>query len=128
MGRTAAKGLTERETQLMEILWQHGPLTSEGVRECLSDQSHESTIRTLLRILANKGYVRILGKHPSVYEPVVSRADAQIQATRSLLAMFFGGSIEALVSRLIDQEEISPEQIAEIRKSLSKRKRKGTNS
>ena len=128
MARRPTKGLTERETQLMEILWSKGPLTADDVRENLPDQPHDSTIRTLLRILTGKGFVRVLGKQPSIYEAAVARADAQIQATRSLLTTFFGGSFEALVMRLIDNEELSPEELADLRKSLSRRKRKGTKS
>jgi hypothetical protein len=54
MARPASKGLTERESQLMEILWENGPLTAESVRGNLPDQPHDSTVRNLLRILTNK--------------------------------------------------------------------------
>jgi predicted transcriptional regulator len=46
-----------------------------------------------------------------------------MKATRSLLARFFGGSVEALVMRLMEDEELTVEQLAELRKSLSRRKR-----
>ncbi|HUE16431.1 MAG TPA: BlaI/MecI/CopY family transcriptional regulator [Planctomycetaceae bacterium] len=128
MARPSSKVLTEREYQLMNILWTRGPSTAETVREALSDRPHDSTVRTLLRILKRKGYVRILGQHPAIYEATVARSDVQIKAARSLLTRFFGGSVEALVMRLVEDEELSMEQLAQLRKSLSRRKRKGEKS
>jgi predicted transcriptional regulator len=128
MARPSSKVLTERETQLMNILWARGPSTAEIVREALSDRPHDSTVRTLLRILKKKGYVRILERQPAIYEAMVARSDVQRKVTRSLLARFFGGSVEALVMRLVEDEELSVEQLAQLRKSLSRRKRKGEKS
>jgi BlaI family penicillinase repressor len=128
MARPTTKVLTDREAQLMSILWTKGPSTAEAVREALSDRPHDSTVRTLLRILKKKGYVRILGQQPAVYEATVAQTDVQMKATRSLLARFFGGSVEALVARLVEDEGLTPEQLARLRKSLSRRKRKGKKS
>jgi BlaI family penicillinase repressor len=128
MPRPSAKVLTEREAQLMNVLWTSGPSTAEAVREALKDRPHDSTVRTLLRILKRKGYVRVLAQQPAVYEAAVARNDAQTKATRSLLARFFGGSVEALVMRLLEDEELTVEQLAQLRKSLSHRKRKGDKS
>ena len=125
MARPSAKVLTDREVELMNVLWTKGPSTAEAVREALKDRPHDSTVRTLLRILKKKGYVRILGQQPAVYEAAVGRSDVQIKATRSLLTGFFGGSVEALVMRLVEDEELTVEQLAQLRKSLSGRKRKG---
>jgi BlaI family penicillinase repressor len=124
MARPSAKVLTDREVQLMNVLWTKGPSTAEAVREALKDRPHDSTVRTLLRILKSKGYVRVLGQQPAVYEAAVGRSDVQIKATRSLLTRFFGGSVEALVMRLVEDEELTVEQLAQLRKSLSRRKRK----
>jgi|HubBroStandDraft_6_1064221.scaffolds.fasta_scaffold413215_2 BlaI family penicillinase repressor len=128
MARPTTRVLTDREAQLMSILWTKGPSTAEVVREALSDRPHDSTVRTLLRILKKKGYVRILGQQPAAYEATVAQTDVQLKATRSLLARFFGGSVEALVMRLVEDEELTPKQLARLRKSLSRRKRKGDKS
>ena len=125
MARPTSMLLTEREFQLMDILWTHGPSTAETVREALPDRPHDSTVRTLLRILKQKGYVRILGQQPATYAAAVERSVVQRKATRSLLAKFFGGSVEALVMRLVEDEALSAEQLDQLRKSLSRRKRKG---
>lgn len=128
MPRPASPLLTERESQLMEVLWSQGPSTADAVRAALADRPHDSTIRTLLGILRRKGYVRIRGRQPAVYEAAVDKARVQTKAARSLLARFFGGSVESLVARLIDDEQLSHGEIEQLRRTLSRRIRRGGKS
>jgi predicted transcriptional regulator len=123
MPRPTSDLLTERESQLMEILWSQGSVTAETVRTCLADESHDSTVRTLLRVLKVKGYVRIRGRQPAMYEAAIPREKVQGRAAHSLLKRFFGGSAEALVMRLVEDEELSPELLERLRKNLGKKKR-----
>jgi BlaI family penicillinase repressor len=128
MARPASDLLTERETQLMEALWAGGPATAEAVRAALADELHDSTVRTLLRVLKQKGYVRVRGRQPATYEAIVPRDKVQGRAAQSLLKRFFGGSAEALVMRLVEDEELSPELLDRQRKNLNRGKRKGGKS
>ncbi len=125
MARPASELLTDREAQLMEILWSKGPCTAETVRKSLPDHPHDSTVRTLLRVLKQKGYLCIRGRQPAVYQAIVPRQDVQRNATGSLLARFFGGSVEALVLHLVEDEHLSSAQLDQLRKSFSRRKSKG---
>ena len=59
MPRPSSEMLTDREAQIMEILWELQQATAEQVRERLPDNPHDSTVRTLLRVLKVKGQVRI---------------------------------------------------------------------
>ena len=120
MARPSSDILTDRESQIMDVLWSAGEATAERVRESLAGQPHDSTVRTLLRILKDKGYVRLVGRQPVIYRPVVSRRKVQRKATRSLLERFFGGSANELVLRLLEDEELTPQQLAAL-----KRERKG---
>ncbi len=128
MPRVASSLLTERESQIMGVLWELGPSTAEAVRERLAGAPHDSTVRTLLRVLKNKGYVRVRGRQPAVFEAAVPRSQAQAKATKSLLARFFGGSVEQLVVRLVEDEQLTAEQLDKLRKSLPRRKRTGGKS
>ena len=128
MARPVAELLTDREAQIMDILWSRGPCTADVVREALPDGPHDSTVRTLLRILKDKGYLHIRGRQPAVYESAVPRSLVQTKAAKSLLARFFGGSVEDLVLRLVEDEELTGEQIDELRKQISRRKRQGDKS
>jgi BlaI family penicillinase repressor len=118
VARPRSETLTRRESQIMDALWNDGPLTAEQVRAALPDDPHDSSVRTLLRILENKGYVahQVRGK-AYVYRPAVPREKAQRRALRGVLAHLFGGSAESLVLRLLEDEQITPDQLDDIRKS-----------
>ena len=126
MARRASDVLTERESQIMGILWELGKATSEQVRERLPGDPHDSSVRTLLRVLHTKGYVRLnRRKRPATYRPLVSQARVQQKAAQSLLHRFFGGSAEALVLRLIEDEQLSQEQLAQLKKTSGHTRRGG---
>jgi len=125
MARYPSDILTEREAQIMEVLWSQGVATAEAVRQALPDEPHDSTVRTLLRILKTKGYVKITGRQPARYQPRVSRQQAQSRATRGLLARLFGGAAEALVLRLLEDEALSLQEIDQLRQKLKSRARPG---
>ena len=115
----------------MDAVWRLGEATAEQVRESVSGSSHDSTIRTLLRILEAKGYVthEARGK-VFIYRAAVERQKAQRQVLQGVLKRFFAGSAEDLVLRLIEDERITPEQIDNLRRSAKpasspRRPRKG---
>ena len=117
MARGQSETLTEREAEIMDVIWRLGTATAEQVREGLKNPPHDSTIRTLLRVLESKGHVR----HESagkayLYSATADRQQAQGHALGTLLAKFFGGSAEDLVLRLIEDERITPEQLDELRR------------
>jgi BlaI family transcriptional regulator, penicillinase repressor len=115
VSRPSSDTLTEREAQLMEILWLHEQATAEQIRELLPDRPHDSTVRTLLRILETKGYLtRDASARPLLYKAVVSRPKAQRTALRRLLGRLFGGSPEALAMRLLEDRYLTPAQFEEI--------------
>ena len=112
----------------MEILWSDGEGSAESVRQALPHEPHDSTVRTLLRILKDKGYVRVSGRQPALYRPLVSRQQSQRKAALSLVARFFGGSASALVLRLLEDEELTAEQLNQLKKRVATRRRKGGKS
>ena len=128
MPRTPSETLTDREAQIMEILWGKGRATAEEVRELLPDDPHDSTVRTLLRVLKGKGYVRVMGRQPAVYVPVVAQKEAQKKAAGRLIERFFGGSVDQLVLHLFDDERLTPRQLAALTKKFASKRRKGDRS
>src|SRR5579859_3846451 len=116
----------------MDVLWRLGTALADEVRTALPGEPHDSTVRTLLRILESKGYVvhDVRGKS-YIYRPAVERADAQRSALRNFPGRLFGGSAEDLVLRLIEDEELTPAQLEQIRKSVQphrSQRRKGGSS
>jgi predicted transcriptional regulator len=126
--RPASEMLTDREAQIMEILWELKEATAEQVRERLADDSHDSTVRTLLRVLKTKRYVRIRGRQPAVYIPIVAKKDAQHTAARRLIDRFFGGSANELVLRLLEDERLSLGEIDKLKKKYLSQPSKGEAS
>jgi BlaI family penicillinase repressor len=131
VGRTGSDSLTERESQIMDVVWRLGEATAEQVRESLPGAPHDSTVRTLMRVMESKGYLahRAEGK-AYVYRAVVGQRKAQRHALRDVLTRFFAGSAESLVLRLIEEEYLSSAQLEELKQSTKpavrpKRKRGG---
>ena len=117
MARGRSETLTAREAQIMDVVWRLGEATVEQVREALDDRPHDSTIRTLLRILESKGFLAHEARGRAyLYRAAVERKRAQGNALRAMLAQFFRGSAEDLVLRLIEDERITPEQLDELRR------------
>ena len=131
MPRNVSEGLTGREAEVMGAVWRLGEATAEQVRAALVDSPHDSTVRTLLRILEAKGYLahEVRGK-AYVYRAAVARRDAQRDAVRGLIERLFGGSAEALVLRLIEDEALDAGQLDALRRppAAPKRRRKGESS
>ena len=120
MGRTPSENLTGREAQVMESVWRLGEASAEQIRGALPEPLHDSTVRTLLRVLETKGYIRHEARGKAyVYSAVIARQKAQRNALRSVLAQLFGGSAEDLVMRLIEDERITPGQLDELRRAVA---------
>ena len=112
MGRTLTETprpwhshLSRRERQIMDILFRLGRAAATVVREELPGTPSLSTVRTQLRILEKKGYVR----HEEeglryVYHPVTTRRAARRSALRHLVGTFFDGSAEQAVAALLGGE------------------------
>ncbi len=118
MARPPSETLTGREAQIMDVFWRVDEATAEQVRAALADPLHDSTVRTLLRVLVTKGYLAQKARGKAfVYRAAIGRAGVQRHVLGSVLARFFGGSAEDLVLRLIEDERLTPEQLDEIRQS-----------
>jgi BlaI family transcriptional regulator, penicillinase repressor len=127
MTRRTSESMTEREAQIMDVVWRLGEATAEQVREALPGSPHDSTVRTLMRVLETKGYLthEVRGK-AYVYRAAVARQKAQRVALRSVLTRFFAGSAEDLVLRLLEDEHLTQEQLDELRQAApAKGRRRG---
>ncbi len=125
MPRTKSETLTGREAEIMGILWQLGPSSAEAIRALMSGDPHDSSVRTFLRVLEEKGHVtHTMRGRTYIFRPRARQATAQRKALRVLLAGLFGGSAENLVLRLLEDEEISPGELRELAESLEKRGRR----
>lgn len=126
--RRPDKLLTEVELELMTILWQLGGGTVSEVIEQLpaARPLAYTSVSTILRILEQKGVLAAekVGRGHR-YVPVVARDEYQTFALRDVVGRVFGGQPLDLVRRLVDAENLKPEELAELRALLNRRDRNG---
>ena len=121
MPRNKAESLTDREAQIMGVLWQAGSATADEIRNRLPGDPHDSTVRTLLRVMEQKGLITHgVEKRAYVYRPRVAQHKAQRKAVRGLLQQLFGGSVKNLVSQLLDDDQITPEELQRLAREARK--------
>ena len=115
MTRPSAAHLTDREAEIMDRLWDLGTATAEQIREQLAGDPHDSSVRTMLRILEEKGFVSHERQGRSfVFEPLVGREKVQRKTLGHVIRRFFSGSPSKLVLRLLEDEELSPADLREL--------------
>ena len=110
---------TERELDIMAVLWQHGPSTVAEVRSRLDDDVSHNTVATMLTILENKGYVDHVEEGRAFrYRPIVDREAAGTSAFSRLVDTVFGGSAEALLTHFVRDRRLSKAELERIRRVL----------
>jgi BlaI family penicillinase repressor len=124
----ALAGLSRRERQIMEILYQRGKASASEVKESMGDAPGYSAVRAMLRVLEEKGHV----KHQAeglkyVYLPIITRDKAKRTAMKHLLDTFFGDSPEQVVAALLDvsSKRLTREELDRMAEMIEKAKREG---
>lgn len=112
---------------IMQVLWERGSATAREITDAINQKEPcaHSTVQTLLRGLEEKGAVRHEAQERTfVFYPTVQEHDFKRSATRDVLERVFGGSASGLVAHLLKEENVSREEIEEIRKLINKRMKK----
>jgi BlaI family penicillinase repressor len=119
--------LTDAEWQVMNCLWERHPATARGIAGRLPAEVQwaYTTIRTLLARLVDKGAVREYkeGK-TSLYEPLLSRANAQRNALKTLVKQAFDGAYGPLMHFLINDQNLTAKQRQALAKALQQHPQK----
>jgi len=121
-------GLSRRERQIMEILYQRGKASASEVLNAMEDAPSNSAVRTLLGVLEAKGHVRRRAEGLKyVYTPTVARDKAKRTAVKHLLDTYFSGSPEQIVAALLDvsSTQLTREELDRIGEMIEKAKREG---
>ena len=115
---------TDRELDVMAVLWNRGSATVTEVRERLPDDLAYTTVLSVLRTLEEKGHVghREEGKAHR-YFPLVERRVAGRSALARLIDTVFNGSPELLLTQLVSDRDLSEDQIKKLRRLMDARLR-----
>jgi BlaI family transcriptional regulator, penicillinase repressor len=117
-------GLGELERKVMQLVWTHGPLTAEIVRERLDRQLKESTVRTVLRRLEEKGFVRHSNQGRTyVFEAVHDRQRVAAKAVHRIADWFCDGSIEQVMLGIVDAKMLNKDQLEMLAAKIEAAKR-----
>lgn len=124
----AFAGLSRRERQIMEILYQKGKASASEVKEAMQDAPGYSAVRAMLRVLEEKGHVR----HENdglkyVYAPVVNRDKAKRSAVKHLVDTFFRDSPDQVVAALLDvsSRRLTREELDRMAEMIEKARKEG---
>jgi predicted transcriptional regulator len=113
---------TDRELDIMAILWENGSATVAEVQEQIPDELAYTTVLTILRTLEDKGYVRHEEEGRAYrYIPKVDREAAGASAIRRLVRKMFRGSPELLLTQLVEERAITARQLERMRDLLERR-------
>ena len=122
--QTRLKNLGEVEQSVMDYIWSHGPSTAEACREALagSRPMKDSTIRTVLRRLEEKGYVthNVEGR-TFIYRAADRRQNVALRAVKNIIDRFCGGSAEELVLGMVDNEVLDRGQLERLARKIAER-------
>jgi BlaI family transcriptional regulator, penicillinase repressor len=117
------------EQRVMEILWSRGAVNSEQVREALGSKRRlrDSTVRTILRRLHEKGYARYkVEGRTYIYTAAEQPRNVAVRAVRRIIDRFCKGSVEELLTGMVDSEVLSRAELRELATKIAGRKsRKG---
>ncbi len=124
----ALTGLSRRERQIMEILYQWGQASASEVRESMEDPPSYSAVRAMMRVLEEKGHVKHqVERLKYVYVPMVTREKAKRSAVKHLLSTFFRDSPEQVVAALLDvsSRRLTREELDRMSEMIEQAKKEG---
>lgn len=124
----ARKPLSGLEHLVMNFLWSRRSATAEQVREALASRHpmKESTVRTILRRLEAKRYLRhrVEGR-TYVYERLEAPQNVAARAVRQIIDRLCGGSVEQLLVGMVDSDLLDEEELRRLAQRLARRKEGG---
>jgi predicted transcriptional regulator len=124
MPRKASKVFTEKELEIMKLIWQMGEVTVKDIQERLPGTQHYNSVLTIIRVLERKGHLvhRDDGK-TFFYRAGESGEKARIRLLRHLIDQVFGGSAASVVLNLVEAGDLSKKDLDKIRDRISSTRR-----
>ena len=123
MARREKPGLSPLENEVMNVVWQRREVTADDVRSSLARvrPMKDSTVRTLLRRLEEKGFVdhSVQGR-TYYYVPKIAPHSVASHAVRSIIERFCDGSVENLLVGMVDSDLLSAQTLKGLAEKIAK--------
>jgi predicted transcriptional regulator len=117
--------LGDLERKVMQLVWADGPMTAEAVRERLSRRLKESTVRTVLSRLEDKGYTtHTVDGRTYVYQAAEPRGRVAAKAVQRIVDWFCNGSVEEVLVGMVDSAMLDQRQLRMLTDQVAKAKEK----
>jgi BlaI family penicillinase repressor len=115
--------LGDLQREVAQVVWANAPVTAETVRERLSRPLKESTVRTVLRRLEEKGYVtHTVDGRTYVYDAAEPRGRVAAKAVRRIVDWVCNGSVEEVLVGMVDTNMIDRKQLRMLADRIGRRK------
>lgn len=119
--------LGDLERDVMQLLWADGPMTSEAVRERLRRGLKESTVRTVLRRLEDKGFVtHAVEGRTYVFAAAEPRGDVAARAVRRIVDWLCNGSVDEVLVGMVDSDMLDPARLRQLADKITRAKHRRT--
>jgi predicted transcriptional regulator len=119
------KKITAKEEEIMNIFWEKGELFVKEILELYPEpKPHYNTISTMVRTLEEKGFIgyKIFGNTYQYY-PLLSKEEYNRKNLRNMVTKHFGNSYKRVVSTLVEEEDISLEELRELIGEIEKKRK-----
>ncbi len=111
--------LGELELEVMQLIWDRGEVTAEQVREELARAAKESTVRTVLRRLEDKGFVtHSVDGRTFVFRAAEGRQEVAARAVKRIVDWFCKGSVEDVLVGMADARMLEPQTLEVLAKRI----------
>jgi BlaI family transcriptional regulator, penicillinase repressor len=126
MPREASKTFTDKELEIMRVIWERGEATAKEIQEALPGERHYNSVLTIIRVLERKGHLthRAEGK-AHIYRAKAKPEKAQRRVISHLIEQLFGGSAAAMILHLVETSDLTDEDLKEVREQIAARSRAG---
>lgn len=115
--------LGELEREVLLLVWRFGTVTADKVRGELSRALKESTVRTVLRRLEEKGHLsHTVDGRTFVYRAAETRGRAAAKAVKRIADWFCGGSVEEVVAGLVDAQMLDRKELTRLAEKITRAK------
>lgn len=124
MARPRQPGLTENELEVVKLLWISAPLTVAEIRSKLTKNPLPAytSLLTLVQAMEKKGYIRHESNGKAYYYfPVLKQESFLTSEIKRIAKRLLGGSPGKLVLNLVEREQLTPQEIASLKKLLEEK-------
>ena len=115
--------LGDLEREVLNLIWKHGPTTADAVQKLLDRPLKESTVRTVLRRLEDKGYLtHTVDNRTFIYTATEDRSKAAARAVKRIVDRFCNGSVEEVLVGMVDAQILDRRELQRLAEKIAKAK------